>query len=173
MCAIYIFLSLRGTKQSKMFAYRIFCGSHTFGLSCIAKDSLRLYSSNGLVCKEFRLLNKRGSQYPEGTMWQIKKCALSKFSCHCEERSNLRCLHKGYFAVHKLFAYSALQRIAFDFIPQTVWFAKSLDCFTKEVRNDRSKEVRKTQRARIIVTTIKASKWANWTMRAGQFEDAF
>jgi hypothetical protein len=70
-------------------------------------------------------------------------------------------LHKGYFAVHKLFAYSALQRIAFDFIPQMVWFAKSLDCFTKEVRNDRSKEVRKTQRARIIVTTIKASKWAN------------
>ena len=99
-------------------------------------------------------------------IWQRSR--QSKFSCHCEERSNLRCLHKGDFAVHKLFAHSALQRIAFDYIPQTVWFAKSLDCLqnstlrvTTEVCNDRSKEVRKTQRARIIVTTIKASKWAN------------
>jgi hypothetical protein len=35
------YLSLRGTKQSKMFAYRIICGSQSFSLFCIAKDILR------------------------------------------------------------------------------------------------------------------------------------
>ena len=72
-------------------------------------------------------------------IWQRSR--QSKFSCHCEERSNLRCLPTGDFAVHTLLVSPALQRISFDYIPQTVCFAKSSDCFTTEVRNDRIKKV--------------------------------
>ena len=36
---LYIFLSLRGTKQSKMFACRRFSDSHTFGLFRFARKN--------------------------------------------------------------------------------------------------------------------------------------
>jgi len=57
-------------------------------------------------------------------------CSLRNTFCHCEERSNLNCLHSTMWEVHKHFV-----NFIHDPVNSKLGLARSLDCFTKEVRN--------------------------------------
>gem|GEM_PF-7074075 len=68
---------------------------------------------------------------------------LSLLICHCEERSNLNCLHTN---THKCPETASLFRFARnnrDFTLPRTWYSTILDCFTKEVRNDNLNDRRK------------------------------
>ena len=61
---------------------------------------------------------------------------LSLLICHCEERSNLNCLHTNPPRGPKTASLFRFARNNRDFTLPRTWYSTILDCFTKEVRND-------------------------------------
>ncbi len=61
---------------------------------------------------------------------------LSLLICHCEERSNLNCLHTNTLRGPKTASLFRFARNNRDFTLPRTWYSTILDCFTKEVRND-------------------------------------